>query len=164
MRALPRRQLFDHQAVALGLGDSRRRGIRNGFERVSHPSRPLRHSRRGAAAAPSRDAGRPAVGVSRFGGPVGAAERSGRGGGYFRLFPLPWTVYCLDRINRAERQPFVFYVHPWEVDPEQPRIAARSRLSRLRHYVNLAKNHGKLDGLLRRFRFGHAVRSDGKSC
>jgi polysaccharide deacetylase family protein (PEP-CTERM system associated) len=76
------------------------------------------------------------------------------GGGYFRLFPLPWTVYCLGRINRSERQPFVFHVHPWELDPDQPRIPTRSRLSRWRHYVNLAKNHRKLDGLLRRFRFG----------
>jgi polysaccharide deacetylase family protein (PEP-CTERM system associated) len=76
------------------------------------------------------------------------------GGGYFRLFPLPWTVYCLGRINRTEGEPFVFYIHPWEVDPDQPRIAARSRLSRWRHYLNLSKNERKLDGLLRRFRFG----------
>ncbi|MCG2684018.1 MAG: DUF3473 domain-containing protein [Planctomycetales bacterium] len=76
------------------------------------------------------------------------------GGGYFRLFPLPWTIYCLRRINRAQRRPVTFYVHPWELDPEQPRIPASSRLSRFRHYVNLSKNHRKLDGLLRRFRFG----------
>jgi polysaccharide deacetylase family protein (PEP-CTERM system associated) len=82
------------------------------------------------------------------------------GGGYFRLLPLFWTHYCLGRINRRERQPFVFYVHPWEIDPHQPRrnaqgeLAARSRLSRFRHYVGLAKNEGKLDRLLARFHFG----------
>jgi polysaccharide deacetylase family protein (PEP-CTERM system associated) len=75
------------------------------------------------------------------------------GGGYFRLYPLAWTVYCLRRINRA-RQPFIFYVHPWELDPEQPRIRAASRSSRFRHYVNLDRNERKLDGLLRQFRFG----------
>ncbi len=86
--------------------------------------------------------------VVRLGGlslPVG-------GGGYFRLFPLPWTTYCLRRINRAGR-PLMFYVHPWELDLEQPRIRA-GRLSRFRHYVNLSKTQRKLDALLRRFRFG----------
>ncbi len=56
--------------------------------------------------------------VARFAGmnvPVG-------GGGYFRLFPLWWTAYCLRRINRVERRPVMFYVHPWELDPGQPRI------------------------------------------
>jgi len=76
------------------------------------------------------------------------------GGGYFRLYPLFWTDYCLRRINRRERQPFVFYVHPWEIDPDQPPIPASSQLSRFRHYVGLRKNEGKLDRLLARFRFG----------
>jgi polysaccharide deacetylase family protein (PEP-CTERM system associated) len=76
------------------------------------------------------------------------------GGGYFRLFPLFWTYYCLRRINRRERQPFMFYVHPWEVDPQQPRVPTRSRVSRFRHYVGLAKNEGKLERLLAGFRFG----------
>jgi polysaccharide deacetylase family protein (PEP-CTERM system associated) len=76
------------------------------------------------------------------------------GGGYFRLFPLLWTHYCLRRINHRERQPFMFYVHPWEIDPHQPRVPAQSRLSRFRHYVGLAKNEGKLDRLLGGFRFG----------
>ena len=76
------------------------------------------------------------------------------GGGYFRLFPLFWTHYCLGRINRRERQPFMFYVHPWELDPLQPRVPARSRLSRFRHYVGLTKNEGKLDRLLAKFHFG----------
>jgi len=76
------------------------------------------------------------------------------GGGYFRLYPLPFTLYCLKRINRTKREPFLFYVHPWEIDPEQPRLSAASRLSRFRHYVNLSRNERKLDVLLRTFRFG----------
>ena len=76
------------------------------------------------------------------------------GGGYFRLYPLAWTLYCLRRINRAERQPHIFYVHPWELDPEQPRIDAASRTARFRHYVNLGRNEQKLDQLLRHLRFG----------
>ncbi len=75
------------------------------------------------------------------------------GGGYFRLYPLPWTVYCLRRINRVQQQPFLCYVHPWEFDPEQPRIHA-SWTSRFRHYVNLDRSERKLDRLLRHFRFG----------
>jgi len=76
------------------------------------------------------------------------------GGGYFRLYPLPVTVRALARINRTTHQPFMFYMHPWEIDPGQPRIRAASRLSRFRHYVNLSRTERKLDGLLRRFRFG----------
>jgi len=76
------------------------------------------------------------------------------GGGYFRLYPLAWTLYCLRRLNQAQRQPVVFYTHPWELDPEQPRIRAASWLSRFRHYVNLGTTARKLETLLRRFRFG----------
>ena len=76
------------------------------------------------------------------------------GGGYFRLYPLRLTLRLLRRINRRERQPFIFYVHSWEVDPGQPRMHSASRTSRFRHYVNLGRNERKLDRLLRRFRFG----------
>ncbi len=76
------------------------------------------------------------------------------GGGYFRLYPLSWTLFGLRQINGSERRPFAFYVHPWEIDPQQPRISARSRLSRFRHYVNLASNEEKLGLLLQAFRFG----------
>ncbi len=79
------------------------------------------------------------------------------GGGYFRLYPLCWTIHCLRKINQA-KQPFVFYIHPWEVDPDQPRLAAGSRLSRFRHRVNLRTTERKLDKLLRMFRFGRLSR------
>lgn len=76
------------------------------------------------------------------------------GGGYFRLYPLAWTQYCLSRINCKDRRPFMFYVHPWEVDPAQPRMPVQSRLARWRHYVNLQSTYPKLGALLSRFRFG----------
>lgn len=76
------------------------------------------------------------------------------GGGYFRLFPWRWTRACLRQIHRKEQRPFMFYVHPWEIDPEQPRIRSRSRLSRFRHYANLRSCEAKLHKLLKCFRFG----------
>jgi polysaccharide deacetylase family protein (PEP-CTERM system associated) len=75
------------------------------------------------------------------------------GGGYFRLYPLAWTSYCLAHINRAGGRPFVFYLHPWELDPRQPRLRAGSRLSRFRHYVNLSTTERKLNRLLKTFQF-----------
>jgi polysaccharide deacetylase family protein (PEP-CTERM system associated) len=76
------------------------------------------------------------------------------GGGYFRLYPIEFTVRCLRRLNRQGRRPFVFYVHPWEVDPDQPRMKAGSSMSRYRHYLNLRKTERKLRRLLQEFRFG----------
>ena len=75
------------------------------------------------------------------------------GGGYFRLYPLRWTTALLRRIHRFDQRPFMFYMHPWEVDPGQPRIAVKSRLSRFRHYVNLSGTEAKLSTLFQQFRF-----------
>ena len=75
------------------------------------------------------------------------------GGGYFRLYPWQLTRCALQAINGRGR-PFTFYLHPWEVDPEQPRLAAGTRLGRLRHYVNLNGTERKLEQLLQAFRFG----------
>jgi polysaccharide deacetylase family protein (PEP-CTERM system associated) len=74
------------------------------------------------------------------------------GGGYFRILPYAVTRAGLRQINRSRRQPFMFYLHPWEIDPEQPRIAA-SRFSRFRHYTNLARCEGRLRRLMTDFRF-----------
>ncbi len=76
------------------------------------------------------------------------------GGGYFRLYPLAWTLRSLAYINRRQRRPFMFYVHPWEVDPDQPRLRVAGVKTRFRHYVNLKSTHAKLEVLLGRFRFG----------
>jgi polysaccharide deacetylase family protein (PEP-CTERM system associated) len=75
------------------------------------------------------------------------------GGGYFRLFPYGVTRWGLRHINRQEGRPFVFYLHPWELDPEQPRMLGASRKSRLRHYLNLDKTEGRFRRLLAEFSF-----------
>ncbi|MDO4575653.1 MAG: DUF3473 domain-containing protein [Planctomycetia bacterium] len=74
------------------------------------------------------------------------------GGGYFRLYPYWLTRRWLRQINRE--RPFVFYIHPWELDPEQPRLPFGSRATQFRHRVGLRKNAKKLDCLLRDFSFG----------
>jgi polysaccharide deacetylase family protein (PEP-CTERM system associated) len=74
------------------------------------------------------------------------------GGGYFRLYPYTLTRYALRRINAAGR-PFAVYLHPWELDPGQPRLRP-GRLRAFRHYVNLRRTEGRLVRLLRDFRLG----------
>ena len=75
------------------------------------------------------------------------------GGGYFRLLPYWLSHWGLTSINQREQRPFIFYLHPWEIDPSQPRVAA-SWLSRFRHYTNLGKCEERLRRLLGEFRFG----------
>ena len=77
------------------------------------------------------------------------------GGGYFRQFPYALTRRAIRYVNEAEGQPAIFYLHPWEIDPDQPRVRA-SFLSRFRHYRNLAKTEPRLRRLLADFRFGTA--------
>ena len=84
----------------------------------------------------------------RFGGvnlPVG-------GGGYFRLLPYWWTKWGISRVNGAEGRAAVFYLHPWEIDPDQPRLPG-SALSRYRHYTNLDRTESRLRRLLTDFQF-----------
>ncbi|HEY6432957.1 MAG TPA: XrtA system polysaccharide deacetylase [Acetobacteraceae bacterium] len=73
------------------------------------------------------------------------------GGGYFRLLPYRVFRSGLRRVNRVEGSRGVFYFHPWEVDPGQPRVANCGWRSRARHYVNLGRMSGRLDRLLREF-------------
>lgn len=77
------------------------------------------------------------------------------GGGYFRLAPYAAVRTCIRRIHRVERMPVLVYVHPWELDPEQPRMPV-GVLTRFRHYLNLRQTASKLDRLLRDFAFGPA--------
>lgn len=79
------------------------------------------------------------------------------GGGYFRLFPYALTRAGLRRINRTEGEPFIFYLHPWEIDPDQPRISGAGMKSCFRHYLNLHKTEKRFSRLLKDFRFA-AVR------
>lgn len=78
------------------------------------------------------------------------------GGGYFRLLPYAVSRWQIARVNRDERRPAIFYFHPWEVDPEQPRVAAASAKTRFRHYINLARTEDRLRRLLGDFRWGRA--------
>jgi len=76
------------------------------------------------------------------------------GGGYFRLMPYGLSRWMLQRINRTDQLPAVFYFHPWEIDAEQPRIPGISRKTRFRHYVNIGCMESRLHRLLADFRWG----------
>jgi polysaccharide deacetylase family protein (PEP-CTERM system associated) len=85
---------------------------------------------------------------------VAGAKLPAGGGGYFRLLPYAMYAWALRRVNARDRQPGIFYFHPWELDPGQPRINGASLRSRFRHYVNLDSMEGRLRRLLRDFRWG----------
>jgi polysaccharide deacetylase family protein (PEP-CTERM system associated) len=76
------------------------------------------------------------------------------GGGWFRLFPYAASRLCISRINRVEESPCIFYCHPWEFDPGQPRIANIPLKSRIRHYLNLGAMEGRVRRLLRDHAWG----------
>ncbi len=118
---------------------------------------PVHHDRYGIADAP-----RHAHVIQRSGGSIvempGSTVRLAgvnlpvAGGGYFRLLPYQWTRRGIAHVNRSEQKPVVFYLHPWEVDPEQPRFAA-SAATRVRHYTGLKYTEQRLARLLQEFRF-----------
>jgi polysaccharide deacetylase family protein (PEP-CTERM system associated) len=83
---------------------------------------------------------------------VGALNLPAAGGGYLRIFPLRYTLWALKHIEKASGQPAVVYLHPWEIDSNQPRIAASFR-SRFRHYTNISRMQGRVATLLRKHRF-----------
>lgn len=91
--------------------------------------------------------------------PVTTVRRFGRnwpsgGGGYFRLFPYGLFKQNLKMVRSRDRQPCMFYFHPWEIDPEQPRIEGTSLKTRVRHYLNLDRTFDRLKLLLKDFRWG----------
>jgi polysaccharide deacetylase family protein (PEP-CTERM system associated) len=75
------------------------------------------------------------------------------GGGYFRLMPYALSRWMIQQVNARDREPAIFYFHPWEIDPEQPRVAGVDLRSRFRHYVNLSRMEGKIAQLLKDFRW-----------
>jgi polysaccharide deacetylase family protein (PEP-CTERM system associated) len=90
--------------------------------------------------------------------PIATVRFAGRnfacgGGGYFRLFPYEVFRAALAHINSSDRQPAVFYLHPWEIDPDQPRPGGLPFKSRFRHYLNLSKTEPRLRRLLKDFRW-----------
>jgi len=91
--------------------------------------------------------------------PITTLELRGRrlpcgGGGYFRLMPYVYSRWALKRVNRRERQSCVFYFHPWELDPQQPRQAGISLKTTVRHYLNLHRTEERLARLLVDFNWG----------
>jgi len=80
------------------------------------------------------------------------------GGGYFRLLPYALSRLAIERFHRDESKPAIFYMHPWEIDPEQPRIAGVGMKSRFRHYINLHRTEPRLQRLLRDFRWDRVDR------
>lgn len=119
---------------------------------------PVRHDRYGIP-----DAHRWPHAMTRAGGSLfevpGSTVRLGghnlpvAGGGYFRILPYAWTRWGIGHLNRVEGQPAVFYLHPWEIDPRQPRLPA-STLGRFRHYRNLHRTEARLRSLMQDFSFG----------
>ena len=73
------------------------------------------------------------------------------GGGYFRLLPYALSRWMMQKVNREDRQPALFYFHPWELDPGQPRPDGLDAKSRFRHYVNIERMEGRLEQLARDF-------------
>jgi polysaccharide deacetylase family protein (PEP-CTERM system associated) len=119
---------------------------------------PIRHDRYGIPVSPrdpfpiDRDSGT-LMEVPGSTVRVGPLNLPIAGGGYFRLLPYSWTRWGIARLNQLERQAAVFYIHPWEIDPDQPRLHA-GWLGRFRHYRNLDKTEARLRALLTEFRFG----------
>lgn len=91
--------------------------------------------------------------------PVTTAILGGRrvaagGGGFFRVLPYAFSRWAIRQVNRREGKPAIFYFHPWEIDPDQPRVAGAPIKSRIRHYTNLEKMAPKLRGLVHEFAWG----------
>ncbi|WP_375403645.1 XrtA system polysaccharide deacetylase [uncultured Sphingomonas sp.] len=117
---------------------------------------PVRHDHYGWRDAP-RYAFRPLADAALIEVPVTVAEIAGRrvatGGGFFRLLPAALTDLAVRQVNR-DGQPAMFYFHPWEIDPGQPRVRNAPLRSRLRHYSRLRAMPGKLRRLLERHKWG----------
>lgn len=115
---------------------------------------PIKHDHYGLPSAPRfpfRIANRGILEIPLTTSSIAGLNLPGAGGGYFRLLPLAYSRWILRRVNTNENMPGVFYFHPWEIDPDQPRIDGISLATRFRHYVNLGRFEGRLEKLLREF-------------
>lgn len=125
--------------------------------RYSSSTHPINHDLYGIAEQP-RFAFYPFDDSSFMEIPVTTVRRLGTnwpsgGGGYFRLLPYPVFKRNLQTVMKEEKQPCLFYFHPWEIDPGQPRIAGASLKTRFRHYLNLNRTYSRLERLLKDFRW-----------
>ena len=124
--------------------------------RYSSSIYPIQHDHYGMPDAP-RFAHEVADGLIEI--PVTTLRLRGRnwpssGGGYFRLLPYALSRWMIGKVNADDRQPAIFYFHPWEIDHDQPRVAGIDLKTRFRHYVNIGRMENRLDGLLGDFRWG----------
>ena len=118
---------------------------------------PIKHDHYGMPSA-SRFAYRPSERHTLLEVPISTLKILNRnlpsgGGGYFRLLPYSISSWSLRRIAQKEHKPIVFYFHPWEIDPSQPRIGGIPLRSRFRHYVNLNTMKRRIRAILREFRW-----------
>lgn len=118
---------------------------------------PIYHDNYGIPDAPRFEYKLPNNNMTEY--PISTALFMGRkipvaGGGYFRLFPYWFTKMALEKINQRENKPFIFYLHPWEIDQDQPRMHNSRLFSRFRHYNNLHKTRARFTSLLSDFDFG----------
>jgi len=119
---------------------------------------PMRHDHYGWPDSP-RHIWRPLADSPLVELPVTTARIAGRtlaagGGGFFRLLPYGFSHWAITRANGREGRPAVFYFHPWEIDPKQPRVANAPLRSKLRHYSRLGAMEAKLERLLTDFEWG----------
>lgn len=119
---------------------------------------PIAHDHYGWREAP-RFAFHPLPGSDLVEIPVTTATFGGKrlaagGGGFFRVLPYGFSRWAIRQVNRRDGRPAVFYFHPWEIDPNQPRVPGAPLKSRLRHYTNLERMAPKLRDLVREFAWG----------
>lgn len=131
--------------------------------RYSSSVYPVQHDHYGMPDAP-RFPYRPGERLTEI--PVTTARALGRnlpagGGGYFRLLPYAVSRWAIKRVNQQDRQPAIFYTHPWEFDPEQPRVADIDWKTRFRHYVNLHRTESRLRRLVQDFKWDRVDRVFG---
>ncbi len=119
---------------------------------------PISHDHYGWSEAP-RFAFKPLPWADLIEIPVTTAHFAGRrlaagGGGFFRVLPYGFSRWAIRQVNDTDQRPAVFYFHPWEIDPQQPRVTGASLRSRVRHYTNLGVMAEKLEQLLGEFAWG----------
>ena len=130
--------------------------LRDAGYRYSSSIYPIQHDHYGMPDAP-RFAYEAVPGLIEI--PVTTLRLRGRnlpssGGGYFRLLPYAVSRWMIRRVNTTDRKSAIFYFHPWEIDPGQPRVAGIDLKTRFRHYVNIGRMERRLGGLLGDFRWG----------
>ena len=128
---------------------------------------PIHHDRYGIASSPKEPYTiKTSNGLSLTEFPLTTARVLGQtlpaaGGGYFRQYPYKLSRYLFNKASENNTKPQMFYLHPWEIDPDQPRIPNAGLLSNFRHYTNLSRCHSRLERLLNDFSFGTVSQSIG---